>query len=404
MATSSLDEFYALLNKGKQTSTSGGTTTESTQIDQKTLDALLKQALEGNQGLAAISSGQSGAGLYNSSTNRLLTNDLLARVATDVAAKTATSTRTVSPQTTTVNNQSMTDKDYAGLIAGTVGKGYADKYLKSKTPIKTLYDDVKGAFTTNPSADTAANNVASSNPVTGGNYNTSGITTSDLGSAVPTAMQQAAEAQYTYDAAASASTPTVSQSSPDFVGPSSDLAAGNAAANVASNSAYTGTADELAADGLGGVDMGTSSSSDGGSIVSAVTGGMAGYAVGKNNSKTDPNMTSGEDEYGKYHKDYRAEVGGTTVGALLGYEGGALGSSAAAPVVDAIHPFMQDTTRDVINFGDNWGGATGALIMDPAGATASGKYSNSEIAQAPLEATDPLGYNIVQSISDFFGW
>ena len=34
--------------------------------------------LESNQGLAAIAQGQAGAGMYNSTTNKPLTNDLLA--------------------------------------------------------------------------------------------------------------------------------------------------------------------------------------------------------------------------------------------------------------------------------------------------------------------------------------
>jgi hypothetical protein len=173
---------------------------------------------------------------------------------------------------------------------------------------------------------------------------------------------------------------------------------------------YTGTTDELAADGLGGVDMvgnsanistsasavsdseayidagkmgegssSSSSSSSGGNYLSALTGGMAGYNAGKKNYYTDENMTSGEDGFGTYHHDARAEVGGGTLGAYLGYEFGSLGSALSSSVVEAVHPFAESLTRDVINLGDDVSGVTGAMALDPAGAMASGKYSDNEI-------------------------
>lgn len=82
-------------NKSTRT-TSGGsqTQTTSTDIDQETINKLLQSALEGNAGLAAVSQGQKGAGMYNSSTNRLLTNDLVSRLTSQVAAQTASKTTT----------------------------------------------------------------------------------------------------------------------------------------------------------------------------------------------------------------------------------------------------------------------------------------------------------------------
>ena len=76
--------------------TSGGsrTVTESTDIDQETVNKLLQSALESNAGLAQVSQGQRAAGLYNSSTNRLMTNDLLSRLTAQVAASTASKTQT----------------------------------------------------------------------------------------------------------------------------------------------------------------------------------------------------------------------------------------------------------------------------------------------------------------------
>lgn len=107
----SMDAIASLLQLfgGKKTNvretTQGGTSTQtdSTNLDQEGMAALLKQALESNQGLAAVSQGQKGAGLYNSTTNRLMTNDLLSRMTAQAALAGAskTSTKTTQPGTLT---------------------------------------------------------------------------------------------------------------------------------------------------------------------------------------------------------------------------------------------------------------------------------------------------------------
>ena len=122
----------------------------------------------------------------------------------------------------------------------------------------------------------------------------------------------------------------------------------------------------------------------GGGWMSGVAGGLAGYNQGRQNYENDPNMKSGADGFGKYHKDYRAEVGGGTLGTVLGYWGGPLGAAAAGPAVKEAHKFMEPTTRKLVNFGDKWGGATGAMLMDPAAAISSGKYSWGEVFQVPF--------------------
>ena len=78
------------LVKGKSS-----TTTSSSNISDEGVNALIQQILGGSQGLAAIASGQKGAGLYNSTTNQQLTNDLIARTSGEVAkAKAGTTTKT----------------------------------------------------------------------------------------------------------------------------------------------------------------------------------------------------------------------------------------------------------------------------------------------------------------------
>jgi len=76
------------LFKGKS-----GSETSSTNISPEGIQALVKQALESNQGLAAIASGQKNAGLYNSSTRQLQVNDLLARISGEAAARSSTTTK-----------------------------------------------------------------------------------------------------------------------------------------------------------------------------------------------------------------------------------------------------------------------------------------------------------------------
>lgn len=156
------------------------------------------------------------------------------------------------------------------------------------------------------------------------------------------------------------------------------------------------------------------------SYVGAATGALAGYGRGKKNYYTDPAMRDGKDGFGKYHRDYRAEVGGGTVGGLIGYYTDGLGNGLIGPVVDWLHPYAQDFTRWLINTGDKAGGVYGSMVADPIGTWASGKYSNSDIAASGLtpllapiaggkapdlaqKASDPIS-NIGNKIADVFGW
>lgn len=162
------------------------------------------------------------------------------------------------------------------------------------------------------------------------------------------------------------------------------------------------------------------SSDSGGSYLGAATGALAGYGAGKKNYYTDPAMRSGEDDFGKYHRDYRAEAGGGTLGGVVGYFSDGLANPIVPALVEWIHPYMQDMTRDMIMAGDKAGGAYGAMMVDPIGTWASGRYSNSdlaassltpliapiaggkapEIAQKASGTLDKIGHKI----ADVFGW
>ena len=109
MAESSLNSLTELLklftgNSGGSnttTTTSGKTGTRQTMISPEIATQMLQNALESNQGLAAVAQGQSSAGLYNSTTNKLLTNDLLARLTANIAEKAAPTVESISPTTQT---------------------------------------------------------------------------------------------------------------------------------------------------------------------------------------------------------------------------------------------------------------------------------------------------------------
>lgn len=105
-----IQDLYNMIN-GNSTTVTGGTSTstESTTISQEGMTATLNSILSGNQGLAAVSSGQRNAGGYGSSVNTMLTNDLLARAAGEAARQntTRTVTQTRAPATTRVGGVTM---------------------------------------------------------------------------------------------------------------------------------------------------------------------------------------------------------------------------------------------------------------------------------------------------------
>ncbi len=115
----------------------------------------------------------------------------------------------------------------------------------------------------------------------------------------------------------------------------------------------------------------------GGAASGAANGFMAGHYV----SQTDPNLSNQKDGFGKNWQDRRAYVGGAILGGVMGYYG--LGSLAGPATVYA-SKFMEPATRAAIKWGDSWGGAGGALMVDPIGSVASGKYSGGELAKGAL--------------------
>ena len=110
-------------------------------------------------------------------------------------------------------------------------------------------------------------------------------------------------------------------------------------------------------------------------------GALAGLQQGMVNARNDPNMSNHRNGFGNAYPDVRAQVGGTVLGGVMGYFGGPAGAAFAGPAVELVHPYAEQATRTMINFGDSWGGAGGALMMDPIGTLSSGKYNIGELAK-----------------------
>ena len=144
-----IDSLMSLLQlfHGKTTTTSGGTETSGKVIDSATLQGLLKSALESNSGLASIVSGQQGAGMYNSTTNSMLTNDLLSRLTVNTAAAAAPTVTSKTP--TVITGNKVQGVDVLSLIGSSLAKKGYDKV----TGGKSLLDLFSGAPAT---ADLAA--------------------------------------------------------------------------------------------------------------------------------------------------------------------------------------------------------------------------------------------------------
>ena len=135
------------------TTTSGRIGTKQTMISSELATQMLQNALESNQGLAAIAQGQAGAGMYNSTTNKLLTNDLLARLTANIAEKAAPTVESISPTTQTAkvaNTVPRLKGQVPTLAALTLGKPLLDKVGKSKSiydVVNTISDFVTPAAT-----------------------------------------------------------------------------------------------------------------------------------------------------------------------------------------------------------------------------------------------------------------
>jgi len=163
------------------------------------------------------------------------------------------------------------------------------------------------------------------------------------------------------------------------------VAAGSEAASGAeagSGAASGAEASSTAAETTTAADAGTAgvSASEGTGAASSSTGSAAGYGAAAlslyNNAQQARYKRNDRNGFGKHSPDYRHAVGSAILSYYL--------KGAGDMVADEIEPVMEPLTRGMIMTGDRIGGAGGALLTDPIGATVSGKYSGEELAKGAI--------------------
>jgi len=126
------------LVKGKSQTT---TNTTKSNLSQAGVQELIDQILRSNQGLASVAQGQKTAGLYNSTVNQQLINDLITRTTASVAAQQAGQTTS---QTVKTNPQvkGMDILTTLGILGGSKLLGPSVKGLGKKLGIDNVGNDL----------------------------------------------------------------------------------------------------------------------------------------------------------------------------------------------------------------------------------------------------------------------
>lgn len=110
---------------------SGRVDTSQLMLTDEAVNHLTKQMMESTQGLASVSKGEHASGAYNSTTNTLLTNDLLSRVAGEVAAKSAKTVNTIGASTSSTTNSGSTTTNNIGATKTTQDIGPTSTFSDS---------------------------------------------------------------------------------------------------------------------------------------------------------------------------------------------------------------------------------------------------------------------------------
>lgn len=130
----------SMFNFGSQNQTVSGSSTSTTSIDTEGLDYLMKELLKSTQGLASVTQGQMTSGLYNSSTNTLLANDLVTQAAGYAASKNATTTTNTSGHT---NQKSASASTVICTHMHTLGLMTQQEYIASFEAPRTV-EELRG--------------------------------------------------------------------------------------------------------------------------------------------------------------------------------------------------------------------------------------------------------------------
>lgn len=165
-----LSDIQSILNIFKGTGTTTQTNTSSETVSNDKAKAYLQQILESNSGLATVSSGQKAAGMYGSTVNTQLTNDLLARASAQTAALSSTKTSTSSGKTgAQLNPLATLGSLAAGQVLTPVVKAGSKKLgldkLGDNISNAVFGDTSSGSFAGFPAADAQMNAVTNPFPI-----------------------------------------------------------------------------------------------------------------------------------------------------------------------------------------------------------------------------------------------
>lgn len=173
----SLFKSMPTITQGSNTKTVGpSSTTVKSDISSEGINAILQSILSGNsgiQGLSQLAQGQKSAGLYNSTVNQQLSNDLLTKASAEVAKQSAGTTTTTSGNTITDNNNQSVAKapPLTGNTLATAALGLGANAL-AKKGYKSIEDLLSGGS----GADLAASANAADASMTGSAFTGGNIT------------------------------------------------------------------------------------------------------------------------------------------------------------------------------------------------------------------------------------
>lgn len=144
----------------------GKTSTTTTSVSGDAQKALLNNILQGTQGLAAVAGGQHTAGLYNSTTNQQLINDLLARSTAQVAAENKTTSTNTQSNLTQGGGLSKIALALGSRMLMSKGSDLVKSLLNGNNSQSALANALSGGTVGSPSADS----VAALNAANGGDF------------------------------------------------------------------------------------------------------------------------------------------------------------------------------------------------------------------------------------------
>lgn len=340
-ADGGLSDITSLLALVKDQNT---TTTNSTNLSQAGVTQQINDILQSTSGLAAVAGAQKSSGLYNSSTNTLLTNDLLSRAASQVAAKNATTTQTTSKKAT-----------LGSQATSLLSAGVALKNLVGSDTVKAGAKSVYNSIADELGVDTGSNNVAMTNALNSVSAAGPGAQVGDF-----TSLESSLAA-------------------------GNDINAGSTAANLASSAAPTDIANAIAGDaasvgaadapavndvaGLESLDSAASASDAGlGSVDAATAAGGGADVAGL--AALDSEAAAG---------DAAAGTLGAGSGALAATGWGALAVASAADVA-----------------GNN--GDSNANIADVVGGLGTGDIVRGLDSGNVIDSVNPIGRGLLEAV------